>query len=188
MKKTIPGFLLAVSLVCGILSACGEAPTSETTQTGQAELAGTEENDAKDTNESKSIVFGMNGTWNSLMPFDAATTNSWIVQDLLYEPLGKYGDGKVVWRAANSIDVSEDGKTWTVHLNDQVKWQDGEPSTAEDWVWTMETVCDPDFGIYKGMASRLSGSLFQGKGRSTFRGYGYSVALETKLRKEDYYL
>jgi oligopeptide transport system substrate-binding protein len=40
--------------------------------------------------------------------------------------------------AAESWDVSEDGKTWTFHLRPDAKWSNGEPLTGEDFVrsWT----------------------------------------------------
>lgn len=37
---------------------------------------------------------------------------------------------------AKSWDVSSDGLTWTVHLREDVKWNDGEPFTADDVVFT----------------------------------------------------
>ncbi len=38
---------------------------------------------------------------------------------------------------AESWEVSDDGKTYTFHLQDGVRWHDGEPFTAEDVVFTI---------------------------------------------------
>ncbi|MGN0159138.1 MAG: ABC transporter substrate-binding protein [Brotaphodocola sp.] len=167
MKKVL-SVLLAAAMTAGMMTGCGgsgeTAATAAATEAAAAEsTTGTSQTAAPE--NAKSIVYGMTGTWNSLMPFDAATTNSWMIQDVLYEPLGKYGDGEVAWRAANSIDVEDEGKTWVVHLNDKVKWHDGEPSDADDWVWTMETVTDPEFGIYKGLSrfNQIAGTDETGK-------------------------
>ena len=39
---------------------------------------------------------------------------------------------------AESWEQSEDGLTWTFHLRDGLKWSDGEPLTAEDYVFALQ--------------------------------------------------
>ncbi len=46
---------------------------------------------------------------------------------------------------AESWQVSDDQKTYTFALKEGVKWQDGEPLTADDIVFTVKSVQDPDF-------------------------------------------
>lgn len=46
---------------------------------------------------------------------------------------------------AESFEVSEDGKTYTFKLREDAKWSDGEPVTAEDFVYSWQRVLDPDF-------------------------------------------
>ncbi len=53
-------------------------------------------------------------------------------------------DGKIVPGAAESWEVSEDGKTYTFKLRDNLKWSDGTPLTAEDFVYSWQRVCDPN--------------------------------------------
>lgn len=43
-------------------------------------------------------------------------------------------------------DVSEDLKTWTLHVRRDVKWRDGRPFTADDVVWNLKRVSDPAIG------------------------------------------
>ena len=43
---------------------------------------------------------------------------------------------------AHSWEVSEDGLVWTFHLRDDVYWHDGVPFTAEDVLFTFETIMD----------------------------------------------
>jgi peptide/nickel transport system substrate-binding protein len=52
-----------------------------------------------------------------------------------------YADGKykVVPDLAQSWDTSADGKDWTFHLKSGGKWSDGQPITAEDAAWTLNT-------------------------------------------------
>lgn len=46
---------------------------------------------------------------------------------------------------ADKYDVSEDGKTYTIILNKNVLWQDGTDFTADDVIFTIESIQDPDF-------------------------------------------
>ncbi|MCA8969389.1 MAG: peptide ABC transporter substrate-binding protein [Planctomycetes bacterium] len=45
---------------------------------------------------------------------------------------------------AESWDVSEDGRTWTFHLRDGIKWSNGEPLTADDFVYSWRRLFAPD--------------------------------------------
>lgn len=44
-----------------------------------------------------------------------------------------------------SWEISEDGLTWTFHLPKDKVWSDGEPVTADDWVFTMQRYARPDY-------------------------------------------
>ncbi len=46
--------------------------------------------------------------------------------------------------AAEEYKVSEDGLTWTFYLRDGLKWSDGSPLTANDFVYSWKRVCDPN--------------------------------------------
>lgn len=49
-----------------------------------------------------------------------------------------------VGQAAESIRVSEDGKTWNVRLKEGVLWHDGEKLTADDVIFTLELIQNPE--------------------------------------------
>lgn len=64
---------------------------------------------------------------------------------MLYEPLIAFspmnpGDG--IPRLAESMEFSDDGTTVTIVLREGVEWSDGEPFTAEDVVFTFDTMRD----------------------------------------------
>ncbi len=61
------------------------------------------------------------------------------VRDISSEKLyGVAWDGTLVPRLATSYEKSEDSLTYTIHLREGVKWQDGEPMTADDVVFYRE--------------------------------------------------
>ncbi len=47
---------------------------------------------------------------------------------------------------ARSWSVSDDGLTWTFHLEEDVTFHDGKPLTADDVVFTFQRLIDPDLG------------------------------------------
>ncbi|MGE6744284.1 ABC transporter substrate-binding protein, partial [Allorhizobium pseudoryzae] len=65
-----------------------------------------------------------------------ASDFSIFVNAQLFEPLARIDDkGNLVLKQAKSIELEPDGKTWTITLNPDYKWSNGDPITAEDWVY-----------------------------------------------------
>jgi peptide/nickel transport system substrate-binding protein len=52
--------------------------------------------------------------------------------------------GELEPRLATDLTASEDGLEWTLTLREGVTWNDGEPFTADDVIWTLETIASPD--------------------------------------------
>ena len=76
--------------------------------------------------------------------------DAWI-QDDLYEGLVATGaDGEVIPGAAESWDLSDDGLTYTFHLRDGLKWSDGTPLVAQDFVNGVIRTLDPKTASEKG--------------------------------------
>ncbi len=64
-----------------------------------------------------------------------------------FEGLATYDNsGNVVPGVAESWDISEDGTVYTFHLRDGLKWSDGSPLTANDFVYSYKRVLDPATG------------------------------------------
>ena len=60
-----------------------------------------------------------------------------------FEGLVRYNaEGKIEPAVAESYDVSDDGTEYTFHLK-QTKWSNGEPVTANDFVYSWNRVADP---------------------------------------------
>ncbi|MEM1155413.1 MAG: ABC transporter substrate-binding protein, partial [Pseudomonadota bacterium] len=47
---------------------------------------------------------------------------------------------------ASSWDVSEDGRLITFHINPEARWSNGDPVTAQDFVWSWKRLLTPAFG------------------------------------------
>jgi len=47
---------------------------------------------------------------------------------------------------AESWDISEDGRVITFHINPRAKWSNGDPMTAEDYVWSWQRALNPAMG------------------------------------------
>ena len=64
--------------------------------------------------------------------------------ELIYNGLYKIdGQGGLEPNLAEKTEISPDGKTYTVFLKDNVFWHDGLPFTADDVIFTIETIQDP---------------------------------------------
>ena len=51
----------------------------------------------------------------------------------LYDPMWKSNtDGSLDYRLAKSVDISEDGTTYTLTLRDDIFWSDGEKITTDE--------------------------------------------------------
>lgn len=74
------------------------------------------------------------------------TTESSLVYDwlnILYDSLIAYDDEyNAIPRAAKDWTVSDDGKTWTFNLRDDIYFSDGEQLTSADVKWTYEHAID----------------------------------------------
>ena len=95
-----------------------------------------------------------------------------------YEVIANYTDGlmqmdatgKPVPAIAESYDVSEDGLTYTFHLREDAYWSNGDPVTADDFVFGWQRAVDPalvseysymlsDIGQVKNAAEIIAGNL-----------------------------
>lgn len=63
---------------------------------------------------------------------------------LLFDGLTDHdGDNQIIPRLAKSWEYDKENLTYTFHLEEGVKWHDGEPFTAEDVKFTFEAIMDP---------------------------------------------
>lgn len=60
---------------------------------------------------------------------------------------------------AESWEASDDGLTYTYHLRDGLKWSDGEPLTADDIVWTINTSRDQEWTNHAATTANLTATV-----------------------------
>ena len=93
------------------------------------------------------FVEGVVGQLGSLNPlFGEATASPNELDALLFEPLVRVlPSGAIQGRLASKWDVSPDGRSYVFTLRPNARWSDGTPVTADDIVFTVRTVQDPQF-------------------------------------------
>ena len=94
---------------------------------------------------------------DSLNPFVAINTDSFSAFEYAYPELVQY-DGQLRFAPdfATSWQASPDGLTWTFHTHGNGKWSDGQPLTAADAAWTIDTVLKYGSGPTASLATLLS--------------------------------
>ncbi|MDO5054634.1 MAG: ABC transporter substrate-binding protein [Pasteurella oralis] len=81
---------------------------------------------------------------SSLDPHKIEGTPEALVARQLFETLViSDADGHIIPGAAEKWEHSADFKTWTFHLRKDGKWSNGEPVTAEDFVFAFQRLADP---------------------------------------------
>ena len=108
---------------------------------------------------------GWESNIDSLNPFVGQATEAYTVYHLNYDFLVRYDAATLepIPGLAESWSHSADGKTWTFKLRHDVTWQDGEPFTAKDVVFTFNYVIENDVGSYTGYTKGITKVVGHGR-------------------------
>ncbi len=68
---------------------------------------------------------------------------AWIQDDMYEALIGFNAAAEIVPGQAEKWEVSDDGLTWIFHLRDGIKWSNGDPVVAEDFVSALIRTIDP---------------------------------------------
>ena len=91
-------------------------------------------------------VEGVLGHATNASPFGARSAADRALVALLFRGLVRLGpDQTIVGDLASSWENDPSGNTWTFHLRPGLQWQDGQPLTAEDVVFTVQALSDPSY-------------------------------------------
>lgn len=87
------------------------------------------------------LTIGTTNYIDTLNPFIGIEPQDDTAYGMVFPQLVQYGPGlKLAGDWATSWTESPDGLVWTFHLRGGGKWSDGVPLTAQDAVWTIDTV------------------------------------------------
>ncbi len=96
--------------------------------------------------EARPYVEGIVGAPGSVSPLTAMTQVDRDLVALVFAGLVRHGPGgTIVPDLAERWSVDKRGRKWTVDLRPDARWHDGQPVTADDVVFTVETLQDPDY-------------------------------------------
>ncbi|MGH3033901.1 MAG: ABC transporter substrate-binding protein [Gaiellaceae bacterium] len=138
MRKRALWIVAALALIL-VLPACGGDDV------GGGEATGT----GGETEESEVVKGGILrlGTIDyidSLNPFNYIESQAYNAFIMIYPQLVQYTTGdeglEIEGDWAESWETSADGKDWTFTLKPGTKWSDGQPMTADDAAWTINTI------------------------------------------------
>jgi peptide/nickel transport system substrate-binding protein len=102
--------------------------------------------------ENEKLVFriGSSNDIDGFNPFKIVEVPSYELMGLTYDYLVGFSpkDSSPVPGLADSWETSDDGLTWTFHLNKDAKWHDGKPVTSEDVAYTFRRILEEKQGLY----------------------------------------
>ena len=156
MKRKIALILSLVLVLSLVLAGCGGNDGSTNTEN---KADGSVSNPAMTRDGSDTLIVGMSEVKGDFIPVYYSTTYDGYVVEAVYDSLlSNDEEGNPVAHVAKEWEISEDHKTYTFHLRDDVKFSDGEPLTAEDIEFTYMILCDPNYdGRYTDQVSQIVG-------------------------------
>ncbi len=156
MKKKFLSVMLAsvmaMSMIgCGssAVSGVSEQEPAQTENTDAAQPADTAATDApaEPTGEGsgEDLNVMLETPVESLDPQQATDGTSFeVIADYTDGLMQMDADGQAVNAIAESYDISDDGLTYTFHLRADANWSNGEPVTANDFVFAWQRAVDPE--------------------------------------------
>ena len=169
--KRIVALVLAMVMALS-LAACGGSDTSAPATTTAPAAAASDAAPADTTAAGDSVL-------NVMVEVEVESLDPQVATDgTSFEVIANYtdgltqmdADGAAVPAIAESWDVSEDGTVYTFHLREDANWSNGEPVTADDFIFAWQRAVDPalaseysymlsDIGQVKNAAAIIAGEM-----------------------------
>lgn len=151
MKRNMLKVVAASLAGAMLLTACGGSGGANQTS---AAAGGSAETSAAATEGStggeKVITMAQTGDWDTFMPMNTTNAGADNVIELMFDRLMVINtDGTFGPRLAESWETNEAQDKITYHLNENAKWQDGEPVTAEDVVYSAQVASSSEFNYLR---------------------------------------
>ncbi len=201
MKKYV-SFLLAGTVALGLLNGCGSAfeDTAETTVTPGSPAESTGGGQASQGGDEKTQAVSQTAPGENMLHIPSKDefptvdtqkdTEFYVVPLNIYDRLVECevidGVAEIVPSLAESWDVSDDGLVYTFHLRDDVTFHNGEKLTADDVVYTIDRMMNPDtaarntdaYSMIKGAKARLDGEADSVEGVAALDDYTVEITLD----------
>ena len=151
MKRNMLKVVAASLAGAMLLTACGGSGGANQTSAaagGSAETGAAAETGS--TGGEKVITMAQTGDWDTFMPMNTTNAGADNVIELMFDRLMVINtDGTFGPRLAESWETNEAQDKITYHLNENAKWQDGEPVTAEDVVYSAQVASSSEFNYLR---------------------------------------
>jgi peptide/nickel transport system substrate-binding protein len=122
----------------------------------------------------KVVTMAIVSNWDSLIPHDTTSSYSDVIINQIFDKLAIIrSDGTFAPRLADTWEMNEDSTVFTFKLNENAKWHDGKPVTANDVVFTAQVMSNADVP-----AARRSTRYFTGTDDSGIETSAGSIGVE----------
>lgn len=157
MKKSVSRVMAAVMsavVLAGALTGCGSKTTE--TQAAATQAAAETQKEAAGTTTAAAAAAPAESTGDKTFKLVLSTNDGSTKDDRVPTPwLNHNMATNLMWRSllladssltktspdlAESVEISEDGLTYTITMKDGLKWSDGEALTADDVLWSIDAV------------------------------------------------
>lgn len=143
-RKLIITGIAAVAIIILITAVIINQQSKQTTKGSGISLSkeGIKEDIKKDDKRKQVLNVYMDDLTGIFNPAFAQTTGDKAVSSVIFEPLMKKDKtGKYVPVLAKTINISEDGKEFTITLKNKINFSDGEPVKAQDVCASIAALC-----------------------------------------------
>lgn len=167
MKRTVRTLIALLLCMVMLLSACepaAEQPAGAAAASSDAAPAPATQETSNST-APKILTMALSTAWDTMCTLNTTSAYSDTVFDFIYDRLVViHYDGTFSSRLAESWEVSPENDKLTMKLNKNATWHDGEPVTADDVVFTFQTVANENAGhIRSNRAVYFAGTNDEGK-------------------------
>jgi oligopeptide transport system substrate-binding protein len=141
--KSVLALVLALCMMVGLVGCGGSSDSTDTTAASGSAAEGGATGEAVVSSSDMNIM--IETPVESLDPQQATDGTSFeVIADYTDGLMQMDDDGQAIYAIAESVDVSEDGCTYTFHLREDANWSNGTPVTAADFVFAWQRAVDPD--------------------------------------------
>lgn len=147
MQKRIVSLVLALAVLVTAFAGCGthETETSSTSQTSDASASTSSQGQTSGDGEEKVVRINIGSEPDSLDPWQSAATDTDAIFHNVFEGLCLYDEaGEIIPGLAESWDISEDGMTYTFHLQQGVTFHNGKAFTSADVLYSYNALAGLD--------------------------------------------